>query len=255
VLSRTRRAGTLLWYACAALIVAAAVLVSLTRLLLPLAGNLRGEIEARVSAHLGQPVRIEAFAADLRGFRPVLRLKGVELLHDGATLAGIDELRVTIAPLGSLRLGRIEPVGLQAVGARLALQRLPDGSFALRGLQGGDASGPSGGQGLQWLLRQERIAFSSGELFYQDLASGGAPLRFSELKLSLKGDGRLRHLSGSARLPEQLGRSIEFSADIEAAEAGGWSGLVRLTGASIALGAWPVPGQRVPIAGSADIQL
>ncbi|HEY0722098.1 MAG TPA: hypothetical protein VGE50_12680, partial [Gammaproteobacteria bacterium] len=93
-----------LWTATALLIILLAVMVSAARALLPHLDSYRANIEARVSAYLGQPVAIERFDARLVGLTPSIILRQVTLKSPaGDSLARVEELRIGLDLFASLR--------------------------------------------------------------------------------------------------------------------------------------------------------
>ena len=103
---------------CAAVLVLAALYVSLGRELVPLVAEYRLELEDRVTAQLGVPVRIGRLEGRWQGFAPVLEAHDVRL---GSEEEGLSLERVRLVPDvgGSLlaRQPRIAHLQLVPVGA------------------------------------------------------------------------------------------------------------------------------------------
>src|SRR3990167_6423324 len=75
-----RRSLKWLWYSVAALIIGVAVLVSIGRLLLPQAYQLKPQFEQYLADRTGATVRIREVHGAWRGYGPELRVLGIELL-------------------------------------------------------------------------------------------------------------------------------------------------------------------------------
>lgn len=247
------------WYAFAALVITAAVLIGVSRLLLPWADRLRGDVEAWVSTQFGRPVTVEAFDAVWRGASPVLRLRGIRLLDKqaGGTLLSVDELRIAVSLYDSLRTARIMPSGFQVKGVHLAIERHADGTVALQGFKPAD-EGSINNDAVEWLLGQGRLHVQGGEIIWRDARTGARPLRFSNVDFSLRNRGSRRQINGSADLPGQLGRRFEFVLELQegAKTLQGWAGDLYLNASSVQLAGWPLalPGA-VHVAGAADVEL
>lgn len=250
------------WYTFAALVVLAAVLLSLARLLLPFADRYRGDVEAWASIQLRQPVRIGTIDAAWQGLGPVLKLQEVRLLdRQGVrTVLELDELRLGISLLDILRTAQIRPDSLQVVGARLTIERRADGSLVLQGVDladttasRGDAAGASG-----WLLGMERLGLLDSEIVWHDRQTGAPPLRFPDVALVLDNEGARHRLHGKVNFPARQERRFEFVFEFEGdlAAPAGWVGKLYAVGADVPLEGWPValPGG-AHMAGAADFEL
>lgn len=146
--------GTLsryLWYSFVVLVVTAAVMLSVARLLLPEARTYRESVERWASNYLGQPVHITAMDASLEGLTPTVTFKGVRLMDvaDKRAIIHFRELRLGIALLASLREGQLVPSNLTVVGADLAVTREKTGEIRIRGIRmehlANTANGTAGG--------------------------------------------------------------------------------------------------------------
>lgn len=246
------------WYAFAALVITAAVLIGMIRLMLPWADRLHGDVEAWVSTQFRQPVTIEAFDAVWRGASPVLRLRGIRLLDKqaGGTLLSVDELRIAVSLYHSLRTARITPSGFQVMGVHLAIERHADGTVALQGFKPSDDG--SNNDAVEWLLGQGRLHVQGGEITWRDARTGARPLRFSNVDFSLRSHGSRRQIKGSADLPGRLGYRLEFVLELQEdlKTLQGWAGNLYLNASSVQLAGWPLalPGA-VRVAGVADVEL
>lgn len=246
------------WYAFATLVITAAVLVGVIRLLMPWADRLRGDVEAWVSTQFRQPVTVEAFDAVWRGASPVLRLRGIRLLDKqaGETLLSVDELRIAIGLFDSLRAARIMPSGFQIMGAHLAIERRADGMVALQGFD--PAGDGSGSEAVEWLLGQRRLRVQGGEIIWRDARTGAQPLRFSNVEFLLRSHDSRPQVKGSVDLPGRLGHRLAFVLELQedSKTLQGWAGNLYLKASSVQLAALPLvlPGVE-RVAGAADVEL
>jgi uncharacterized protein YhdP len=78
-----RRAKTLLWTALSILIVLAAVIMGIGKLLMPYSDRYQPRLEAWLSEEFGRPVLLESFEGEWTAFGPRLSLRGMQLLPAG----------------------------------------------------------------------------------------------------------------------------------------------------------------------------
>lgn len=103
-----RRLRTLLWTALAMLIIGAAVLVGVGKLLLPYGERYKPQLEAVLAEQFNQPVRIDGFTAEWKPFGPRISLDGLTLLGgaEGAGAIALRQAALDIKPLNALLPGR-----------------------------------------------------------------------------------------------------------------------------------------------------
>lgn len=224
-----------LWNTFVVLVVSAAVLLSVARLLLPEAGSYRETVEHWASAYLGQPVHITSMDASLEGLTPTVTFKGVRLMDaaDKHVIIRSRELRIGLRPLASLREGRLVPAELTVVGAELAVTRSKSGQISIRGIQGVDLGqdqgtapvaatgaankaaeqGPSS-QLTQWLFQRDVLALRDCRIQWHDLRRGEKPVVFSDVNLWLRNLEDQHRLTGYVQLPPALGKRLELAIDM-----------------------------------------
>ncbi|MGE0081559.1 MAG: YhdP family protein [Thiohalomonadaceae bacterium] len=216
-LTPLQRARRLLEYGIAAVLVLAAVLLTAMRLVLPHAADYRAQVEAWVSAYLGQPVRIERMDARLLVLSPTLVLDGVELLEPSGArpLARLASLHIGIAPLDSLRTRSLVMSELTVVGARLAVERRKDGSLQIEGisLQGAAEQSDDPLAVGRWLLTQHRLTLRESSLLWRDRVTG-RERAFEQVTLELRNDGNRHRLDAALHLSEDLGSTLHIAADL-----------------------------------------
>ncbi|MGD8308952.1 MAG: DUF3971 domain-containing protein, partial [Chromatiales bacterium] len=225
-----------LWLAVILLVVVAGILVGAARVLLPAVAEYRAEVAAWAAERLGQPVRIGALGASWRGLGPQLVLSDVALINaaTGESALNLSEVRLDLDLIGMLATGRLQANRLTVAGARLLVKRRSDGSIAVGGLEdlrrtSGDASG-------LFLLPQE-LRLVDSEVYWQNLAIGGRPMRFRDVSVRLLSEGERRQLDASLRLPGGTGGRLELSADVTGRidRSGDWTAEVYLKGERLAL--------------------
>ncbi|MBJ7546093.1 TIGR02099 family protein, partial [Pseudomonas sp. OA3] len=184
---------------CAAVLVLAALYVSLGRELVPLVAEYRLELEDRVTAQLGVPVRIGRLEGRWQGFAPVLEAHDVRL---GSEEEGLSLERVRLVPdVGGSLLARQPRIAhLQFDGLQLNVQQNADGGWQLQG--GPQRSGPE--LNVEQLLEQlhivHRISLLDSRVVLQPFDQ--EPLLLSYVNLSLRYGSNSQRLDGRLLLPD-----------------------------------------------------
>jgi len=215
-----RRVRTLLWTAFSIIVVLAAVITGIGKLLMPYSDRYQPRLEAWLSEEFGQPVVVERLRGEWSAFGPRLSLQGMKLLPSpgsggesappGEAEVVIESAALDIRPL-SLLLPGSALYNFRVSGADFELTRDDGGVLRLsgfgvsrRGEQGGEQGGDSA---LAELLRVGEVVLEDSSLLYND-REHGIRLGFEQV------DGRL-HLQGE-----------ELSAEIRAELKDSTSGLV-----------------------------
>ena len=240
------------WLTFAVAVILLAVLLSAARLMLPVAGEYRGDVEAWVRDIVGQQVQIGALGASWHGWGPSVELRDVTLMDAAGQhpVLQCDSARIDINILASLREWQFEPGLLTVRGMHVSLVRREDGSIAVAGL--GDAEQTamdesSKGGFERWLQRQERLAIEDSSLLWRDLKAGGRTLKFTDVNLQLRNRGDRHRLDGTVNLPQSLGQRLELAMDVrgDLFSSQFWQGKVYARGKALRLGGWW--GERPPL--------
>lgn len=177
---RLRRLRIVLTVSLACLIILAAVLVGLVRLLLPQVGLHKARVERFLSGQLQRPVSIDQVQGYWGEGGPLLRLDGV---HVAATDTQLPPLVIPQAEIGldlGAWLGRNRHWSeFRIRGLDLRLERGADGGWQVSGLAGGDAQA-----GDNPLLSLGGVVLRDARVHVVDAAQGiDAALRIDELRL------------------------------------------------------------------------
>lgn len=182
-----RRAKTLLWTAFSILVVMAAVLVGVGKLLMPYSDRYQPRLEAWLSAEFGRPVVLDSFAGEWTAFGPRLSLQGMKLFPTGteplaASAAGrgapgpvaevaIESAALDLRPFNLFLPGR--PLyNFRVSGAHFQLSRSAGGQIRLSGFgvtgRGQDAQDSA----LKELARVGEVILEDSRLDYIDEENG-----------------------------------------------------------------------------------
>jgi len=193
-----RRGKSLLWTAFSIVIISAAVLVGVGKLLLPYSDRYQPRLEAWLSQEFGRPVELESFAGEWTAFGPRLSLRGMRLLpRDDASLADdkhlgvdlvIESAALDIRPLNLLVPGS-SLYNFRVIGAHFDLLRDASGEFRLSGFGMHGSGSNTQGSALQELVRVGAVVLQDSSLAYQDERSGvSLDLRDVNGRLQLQGE-------------------------------------------------------------------
>jgi len=188
---------TLLWTAFSILVIAAAVLVGIGKLLMPFSDRYQPRLEAWLSDEFGRPVELESFRGEWTAFGPRLSLQGMKLMPLGENAPegfyGIEETvalesaALDIKPLNLLIPGR--PLyNFRIIGADFELRHTSDGRFELSGFGVSGRGGQVQGSALKELARVGEVVLQDSSLVYQD-EKFGILLGFTDIHGALRLEG------------------------------------------------------------------
>ncbi|AVO52312.1 YhdP family protein [Ectopseudomonas mendocina] len=184
---------------CAALLVLAALYVSLGRELVPLVAEYRLELEDRASEALGMPLRIGRLEGRWQGFAPLLVAHDVQLGEEGE---GLSLERVQLMPdmLGSLLQWQPRIAHLQFDGLQLNLQEDEEGAWHLQGLPQRNSPELDVAKVLEQARVLHRVSLLDSRVVLQP--HDGEPLLLSYVNLSLRYGANSQRLDGRLLLPD-----------------------------------------------------
>lgn len=200
-----------------ALLVVVAVMVGVSRELLPLADDYRPRLEQAISQRLGLPVTLQRLEGEADGLQLFLRLVNLRL-HDPArpatVLLRVPEVELRPAVWQSL-LHRELRVDVRLHGLDLHLDQQPDGRFQLRELASlARRDAASAERTLGYVLRQPLLALSESRIAIRLNDLPGITL--AGIEMVNRNDGESHRLAGRLRLPgaaEELALQIELDGE------------------------------------------
>lgn len=261
--ARGARLARILWFATAIVLAVVAVLLTMTRLLLPLAENYRGDLARWASQALGHPVEVGSMSARWHRWGPELALFDVRMSDTatGPALLRFDEVHIGVDLIDAVREWRLQPSTIRVIGTHLVLVRRSDGRIQLQGL--GETARGSGGNraaGVAWLFSRQHLLLEKADLEFVDPRRDPQRLRLSDVNLELRNDGNHHQLAGKLQLPASIGHSLTLGLDardvIAAPDA--WRARIHLKveGVQLATLTTRLSKQVPPVkAGSADLEL
>ncbi|MEQ1636119.1 MAG: YhdP family protein [Methylococcales bacterium] len=184
------------------------------------------DLEGIISKEVAAPVKIGHLGAGMRGFRPELVLKEVQVLAEDKLQKApltVQEIRLSMDLLKSYgQQQMLASSWVTLVGAQATVTRHPDGSIGVAGLKAGNSEPPV------WLLRTAQFEFLQSQLTWRDELPASAvkastplastskaieALEFKDVNVVLKNDPeKERHLLNMlVRLPKYYGEAISVS--------------------------------------------
>ena len=245
--AKAHRLRRFLLYGVTAVVVTAAVLLSLARLFISDVHTYRYDVEQIASAFLGHPVRIDSLDARFEGLTPTLVFRGVRMLDKRGRreLAGFREARLSIAVWDSLMAERVVPARFVIEGIDLVVTRQKDGRIRLQGIDlktlkprrvDPEAAAELG----EWLFRRSKLAIRNSSIVWQDYRRGGARRHFRNVDVELINQGDRHHLRAEVSLPKLLGHRFVFALSVrgDMRLPSTWVGRMYLEGRGINLPEW-----------------
>ncbi len=219
---RGERVKAVFVYSVVSLLVGAAVLLSVLRLVLNAAPSLIPTVEQAVAQRLAVAVRISEMDAELDGLRPGLILRDVTVGGPGNGTVALEQLTLTIAVWESIQARALRLHGLEVRGLDVELRHQPETGWQVSGLlpRQGSVAPQSFLASLQG-LPVDRLLLSDSRLLVQ----GKAPeqrLVFDPVALRWRrdqaGDWRfaVNALAGEQRIAGQLELSAGQTASARA---------------------------------------
>ncbi len=206
------RIGRKIWSwlgaAFAGAVILLALLTGALRVVLAQAPEHRKQIEAYASEALGMPLRIGALDARLGLAGPQLYCEDIELLSapggDAVLRAGSGSVAVDVWALISER--RLAPGRVLLEDLVVDVVRDEEGAWLI----GGEAGILPERRGDEIVVPPGEYRLENATLVFEDRKRGTGPLRFSDLELAVDSDGVSLFAEGRTRLPDSLGRGLEF---------------------------------------------
>ena len=202
--------------AWAAFFALAATVLALRYAVLPHIERLRPQIVERVSAVVGQRVTIGGIEAQWLGLRPQVNLTDVRIFDAEGREALVLPSIENILSWRSLVHGTLALHALHIDGPRLVVRRDAAGALYIAGFKLVPTPGEPGLS--DWLSAQRDIEVRNAEIEWRDESRAAPPLVLSAINLRLNSRGERHQLGFAARLPENVGTSVEVRAELAAGD-------------------------------------
>jgi uncharacterized protein (TIGR02099 family) len=197
----------------AGLLILAALVLGALRLAIARVPDNAARIQAWVEQQTELRIEYDALDARLRWFGPEVVLRGVSVLESDGSEALLRAREGSVAlDLWSLfRTGELVAGRVRFAGPSLTVVRFADGRIRLLGQNERPVDRPPFDLDR---LPAGRLVIDDATVTYRDLATGAAPVTFTQIQVELSREHESTAIAGSARLPDALGRSIDFRGDL-----------------------------------------
>lgn len=228
--------ASLSWTLLSEVVIVLAVLLSLSRLVLPFANEFSDVIAEQMEEMIHYPVSIGKIDASWAGVKPLIKLGNVVVgdLEHGEALARFDRIRLKINPWESLSQGKLVPESLTLRGSQIEIERTKNGQLQFRGFEftNTQSSTLKAGSleklvGLKLNLRDIHLIWNDRVLDQQ--------FEFDAEKLDIQITENSLVIDSKINLPQSLGENVHLIAKTTGPidDLGEWQTEVYLKGESI----------------------
>ncbi|MBS7808900.1 YhdP family protein [Variovorax sp. PCZ-1] len=206
--------ASVLWWGSVMLFgLIALVWIAIYGLIVPRIGELRPQLENRLTAALGVPLRIGTISAHVDGLMPTFTMTQVRLLDaQGRDALVLKTVTAAVSPQSLFDLG-FEQLLIEQ--PELAIRRNAQGRITVAGLDVSETNKPETDTSVaaDWLFSQGEIVIRSGTLRWSDELRGAPPLALSQVDFYLRNQGRRHQARLDATPPQEWGARMSITAD------------------------------------------
>lgn len=209
------------------------------RLLTPMLGEYRTDIEQWASQLIQQPIAIQSIEAKMVGFTPQLNLAGVEFLDANrqSSVARFEGLSIHFGMLSSLINGTLTLDHIELHGLDISLVKDNSGNISVSGLGGATNNIKSKSNAAKmtelandstpqvddtkqvrrgveaWLLQQGKVSIHRSRIRWHDVAKK-QKFDFPEVSVILTNVGKHHSIYSLLELPDEVGSELELDIDL-----------------------------------------
>ena len=191
----------------------ALVWIAIYIVIVPRIGEFRPQLENRLTAALGVPLRIGEISAQVNGLMPTFTMSQVRLLDaQGRDALVLQTVTAAVSPQSLLDLG-FEQLLIEQ--PELIISRNAQGSITVAGFDLSSSNTPQTETNVaaDWLFSQNEIVIRSGTLRWIDKMLGAPPLALNQVNLYLRNQGRRHQARLEATPPAIWGSRFVLNAD------------------------------------------
>ncbi len=209
---------TFCWTSLAIIIILFALLVSISRMLMPLLADYRPDLEQLASEQLGRPVKLESLNAEWVGLWPRIHLSGVRVQSkaDSKDWLQVSDVWLSLDLLSLLSKGQLDTRRVRIDGLHLDVQRINDAVYVVNGepFRLDQNSPDDQADLLQWLFTRDRLQMQDSRFAYKDERYSSQAIELSDVNVSLQNSNGLHHAYGHFSIPAQRHSRLSFVIDM-----------------------------------------
>jgi len=202
----------------AALTILFAVLVSVSRMLIPLVADYREELEVIATNALGRTVKVAQISAEWPGLWPSINLTDIKIYSNQVEKIWlqIPAAKISLNPVYYLRKGKVDATRIDLSGMKLDMERLSEKQLAINGeIFNLDVSSPDNQQVmLSWLFTRDLIKLQDSEISYR-VQNIEAPLALKNVNLFLENTQNNHHAYGQFIVSGETSSRLSFVLDMK----------------------------------------
>ena len=206
-----------LFISIAGLIILFAVLVSISRMLIPLVADYREDLEVIASNALGRTVEVAKISAEWPGLWPSINLQDIKIhgSQDKSIWLEIPTAKVSLNPLYYLKNRTIDATRIDLSGLRLQLERINENQLVVNN-ETFDLTirTPEYQEALlNWLFTRDVIKLQDSQITYR-VKNIQTPLLLTQVNLYLENNQNFHHAYGQFVLNSENDSSLSFVLDM-----------------------------------------
>ncbi len=211
-----RTPSSVLLYSLAAIVIIAAMALSLMRLVVPYADDFRQQIQSAISDVAGRDVIIGDIDASWRHFKPQIELQNVSIALGDEQALEFGRVSLGVDLISSVLQRRLISNEIRLAGFELYVVESAEGRFSLAGLP---ASEKRVDMALyrnlaQWLARQQQVVVENGTLYLTSEKRPELLQIFSKFGVYVVNADEHHQLAAQIDMPASLGGKVELVANL-----------------------------------------
>ena len=236
----SRLAGLVAGVLGVVLILACAAYLTVRHVVWPRLDGWRDSLVAQLERSLQRPVHVGALRTGWAGLHPTLEVDALRVDGtDGAPRLELDSAYVRVS-WRSLLLGEPRLAALRVDGARLVVERLAPGRWAVAGFEASPGGGP-GAHPIDWLFRQGELVVAGATVRLVDRTGAAAEQRVEGIDAAVVSTGRHHQARLAVARAGDLSGALRASVDLHrvpmsrASDPRGWNGQAHVAGERVVL--------------------
>jgi len=207
-----------IWMSLAVLLILFAVIVSASRMLIPLVAEYKHDLEDIASQQLGRPVKVGSINAEWIGLWPSIHLSDVKIQSRSTknTWLEVDEAWLTLDLLSFISKGYPDTERVKIDGLKLDVQRVDEVAYIVNGelFHLGENSPDDQAALMKWFFSKSHLQLVDSDFSYHDNRFSSRQFDLKQVNVQLENNNNLHHAYGHFKVPGQQDSSLSFVLDM-----------------------------------------